>query len=93
MGAFDYIFAMHDLQSGTIREGQEKIIGYAKAGKDSAAAVLLFGDYRKVQSDYLAALNEMIKFQSDLAEKDGDGAAEMAAMANKLILGLIFQKN
>ncbi|MBK8803475.1 MAG: HAMP domain-containing protein [Fibrobacteres bacterium] len=50
----------------------------------------LFGDYRKVQSDYLAALNEMIKFQSDLAEKDGDGAAEMAAMANKLILGLIF---
>ncbi|MBK9579936.1 MAG: MCP four helix bundle domain-containing protein [Fibrobacterota bacterium] len=72
-----------------IRDGQEKIIGFAKAGKDSAAAAELFGDYRKVQSEYLAAIADLIKFQSELADQDGDAAAKMASMANTLIIGLI----
>ena len=42
-----------------IREGQEKIITFAKVNNDSAAATLLFGDYRKLQGEYLAGLRTL----------------------------------
>jgi len=72
-----------------IREMQGRIIDLAKANKDSAAGELLFGDYRELQGKYLAALAEMLQFQDDLAMKDGESAAKLAADTSTLTLSLL----
>jgi methyl-accepting chemotaxis protein len=72
-----------------VRDGQERIIELARSGNDSAAASLLFGEYRKLQGEYIGALEEMLRFQEKLASGDGNDAATLASSSGGLIIGMI----
>lgn len=61
-----------------VRSMQEQIREFAKQNKDAEAAELLFGDYRKLQAEYLKAIYGLIEFQTKLAEEDGAGAGKLA---------------
>ncbi|MEK7392165.1 MAG: MCP four helix bundle domain-containing protein [Fibrobacterota bacterium] len=72
-----------------VRESQEKIIAFAMDNNDSAAANLLFGEYRELQSKYLAALSALCEFQEKLAQADGEEAAELGNSTRKLVIALL----
>lgn len=61
-----------------VRAMQEQIREFAKQNKDVEAGELLFGDYRKLQGEYLKAIYGLIEFQTKLAEEDGAGAGKLA---------------
>lgn len=76
---------------GPVREMQNQIMDNALANNDSAAINLLFGEYRKLQGEYIKGLVALIDFQTELATKDGEEAAKLAedAMSQTyLILGI-----
>lgn len=64
---------------------QEKFIELLKADKRADIVGLMQGDLRKTQSEYLASVNELIKFQTDAMEKTGQLAGESAAAASRMI--------
>jgi methyl-accepting chemotaxis protein len=72
-----------------LRELQDKIRDYAKANQDAEATVLLFGDYRKLQGDYLKAVQGLIDFQDQLAKGDGKAASTLAESTLQMIIALL----
>jgi methyl-accepting chemotaxis protein len=62
---------------------QDKFIELLKADKRADIVVLMQGPLRKTQTDYIAAVDELIKFQVEIMEKTGKGAAEAAASASR----------
>jgi methyl-accepting chemotaxis protein len=72
-----------------VRESQERIIEYAKANNDSAAANLLFGEYRELQGKYLKALAGLCDFQENLALNDGKEAAVLGDSTRILVIILL----
>jgi methyl-accepting chemotaxis protein len=67
---------------------QDKFLQLLKDGKRNEVVTLMQTDLRKTQSNYLAAVNELIKFQTDMMEKAGKDAHELAATAQTLLITL-----
>ena len=70
---------------------QDKFIELIKADKRSEFAPLMQGSLRKVQGEYIASVDELIKFQVDIMEKAGAKASETAASSARTltIIGVI----
>ena len=64
---------------------QDKFMELLKAGKNAELPPLMQGSLRKTQSDYIAAVDELIKFQTDIMDKAGKGAGEAATFAARLL--------
>jgi len=58
---------------------QQKALDMGAAGDVAGLRELLFGDYRKAQNLYMDNIKALIDFQSDLANGDGETAAQLAA--------------
>ncbi|MBS1140574.1 MAG: Histidine kinase, region:Bacterial chemotaxis sensory transducer, partial [Proteobacteria bacterium] len=67
---------------------QDAALALLKAGKRDEATELLLSKLRKSQGDYIAAVNDLIGFQSDLMGKAGKEAEEMASSAKQLIFAM-----
>ncbi|MFZ2328531.1 MAG: MCP four helix bundle domain-containing protein, partial [Rhodoferax sp.] len=66
---------------------QDKAIELIKADvKPSEFSVLLQGDLRKTQGDYMKAINNMVDLQTELMEKAGKDADALADSTEKLIV-------
>ena len=82
-------------QIGTARAAyvasQDKFLEFLKADKKAEIVALMQGDLRKTQTDYMASINALIKFQTDAMNKAGKDADEMVAATEQLIviLGVI----
>ncbi|MFZ4539617.1 MCP four helix bundle domain-containing protein, partial [Propionivibrio sp.] len=57
-----------------------------KTGKHDEAVEMLLGNMRKVQTAYIASVDELIGFQSGLMEAAGKSADEMAGAGERLIM-------
>jgi methyl-accepting chemotaxis protein len=70
---------------------QDKFIELLKAGKNAELLPLMQGSLRKTQSEYIAAVDELIKFQADAMANAGKEAGESAKSAERMIviLGVI----
>ena len=64
---------------------QDKFMALLKEGKRDEIVILMQTGLRKSQTDYMEAINNLIKFQSDTMEKDGSLAGEHATAAIKLV--------
>jgi len=67
---------------------REKTIELAKSGKRDEAVALLMGDQRKLYNDYLDKVTDLIDFQTELANKDGEAAAAMAGKTRTMLMVL-----
>jgi methyl-accepting chemotaxis protein len=65
---------------------QDKFIDLLKAGKMTDLPPLMQGSLRKTQSDYIAAVDDLIKFQNDAMNKSGKDAEELVRTTERLIL-------
>jgi methyl-accepting chemotaxis protein len=65
---------------------QEKFIELIKADKKGDIVVLLQGDLRKAQTDYVKAINDLIDLQNTLVEKAGKDADDLATSTERLIV-------
>ena len=64
---------------------QDKFVELLKAGKNAELPALMQGGLRKTQADYIASIDELIKFQADAMEKSGKKAEESAANTTRLL--------
>ena len=64
---------------------QDKFLELLKADKRAEIVVLMQGPLRKTQAEYIAAVDELIKYQVDVMDKAGKGAGEAAATASRLL--------
>ena len=64
---------------------QDKFIELLKVDKKAEIVVLMQGDLRKSQSDYMDSIDALIQFQTDLMDKAGKSADELAASTERLI--------
>jgi methyl-accepting chemotaxis protein len=67
---------------------QEKALELIKAEKKDELITLLTTGLRKTQGDYIAAADELIKFQVDTMAKDGKAAGDAAETAKSLMIGI-----
>ncbi|MCX7166844.1 MAG: methyl-accepting chemotaxis protein, partial [Rhodocyclales bacterium] len=67
---------------------QDKFMELLKADKKAEVVILMQTGLRKTQSEYIAAVDELIKFQSDVMAKAGKEAGENATSAQRLIMVL-----
>lgn len=65
---------------------QDATIEFLKAGKKEEAVEVIIHKVRKSQGEYIAAITEVITFQSALMEAEGKKAEEMVGNAKQLIL-------
>jgi methyl-accepting chemotaxis protein len=65
---------------------QDKFLELLKANKREECVAMLSGDMRKTQGDYMAAVNDLIKFQTDAMNKAGKEADELVGATEKLII-------
>ena len=65
---------------------QNEAIDLMKAGKKDEAVVVLVGKIRKSQGDYIAAIGELIQFQTKLMEKAGKDADELSGSTQRMVL-------
>jgi methyl-accepting chemotaxis protein len=70
---------------------QDKFMELLKADKKTDLVSLMQGSLRKSQADYIAAVDDLIKFQVDIMEKAGKNAGEAAANAARIltIVGIV----
>jgi methyl-accepting chemotaxis protein len=67
---------------------QDKFIELVRAGKKDEAVDFMLTTIRKLQSDYFAAVNGLIKYQSELMEKSGEEAIQTYDTGRTLMLTL-----
>jgi methyl-accepting chemotaxis protein len=65
---------------------QERYIELLKGGKRDEAAVLLGGDLRNTQGEYIAAVNALVDLQTELVITAGKEAEAMADSAERMLL-------
>ena len=65
---------------------QDKFIELLKAGKTAELPALMQGGLRKSQSDYIGAVDELIKFQAEAMKKAGKDSGAAAESAQKMIM-------
>ena len=64
---------------------QDKFFELLKADKKSEIVALMQGDLRTAQTEYIASVNTLIDFQSDLVVKTGKSADELASATQQMI--------
>ncbi|MBL8027788.1 MAG: MCP four helix bundle domain-containing protein [Fibrobacteres bacterium] len=69
----------------TYGDGLAKFQKLAAAGDYDNASLLCMGDMRTDFNEYLAAINKLIEFQTDLANKDGEKVLELAASSTTML--------
>lgn len=74
---------------GKYVDGQTRYIKLIDEGHRDAAVDLLLSELQKTQDDYLAAVDAMIKFQTQLVNEAGDDAEAAYGETRRLMLGLI----
>ncbi len=67
----------------------EALLEFIKEEQTLRARMLLLGEYRQIQSTYFNTLEEMIVFQTQLANEAGKQAAAAAGFATTLIAALL----
>ncbi|WP_374511060.1 methyl-accepting chemotaxis protein [Niveibacterium sp.] len=67
---------------------QGNFVDLVKAGKRDEAIAYMMGDVRKAQSNYLDTLHKLNDFQTKLMEDAGKQAEQVAAEANRILIGL-----
>jgi methyl-accepting chemotaxis protein len=67
---------------------QDKFMELLKADKKAEIVTLMQGELRKTQNDYIAAINDLILFQTDAMEKAGKQADELVGNTEQLIIML-----
>jgi len=67
---------------------QDKFLQLLKENKREEIVTLMQTGLRKTQTDYLKAINDLIDFQTDLMNKAGKDADDMAGAAEKLLFTL-----
>jgi methyl-accepting chemotaxis protein len=72
----------------TFRVDQDRFIELQKAGKRDEAIDLMVSRMRKTQGEYVAAINELIEFQSSLMNKVGEDASRVATQTQTLVIAL-----
>ncbi|MDD5250968.1 MAG: methyl-accepting chemotaxis protein [Rhodocyclaceae bacterium] len=65
---------------------QDKFLELQRAGKKDEAVDLMVTRMRKTQSDYIAAVGELIEFQAKLMVQDGKEASELSAQTQQMVL-------
>ena len=65
---------------------QDKFLDIVKNGKLTDLPPLMQGSLRKTQSDYIAAVDDLIKFQNDAMNKSGKDAEELVTSTERLIM-------
>jgi methyl-accepting chemotaxis protein len=65
---------------------QDKFLDLLKADKKVDIVALMQGGLRRTQTDYLAAVNDLIKFQTEAMNKAGKEADELAGATERLII-------
>ncbi len=65
---------------------QDKFLQWLKEGRRDEIVMLMQTGLRKTQADYLAGINELIKFQTDIMEKAGKEANDIAVAAETLLI-------
>ena len=65
---------------------QDKFLEFLKADKKAEIVVLMQGPLRKTQADYIASIDELIKFQGAAMVTAGKDADELVKSTEKLIL-------
>ena len=70
---------------------QDKFVDLLKADKRPDVVILMQGDLRKTQTEYIAAVNAIIEFQTKAMEKTGKEAEDTVSAAIRLIeiLGIV----
>ena len=64
---------------------QDKFLELVKADKKAEIVTLMQGGLRKAQAEYIASIDDLIKFQADAMEKSGKKAEESAANTTRLL--------
>jgi len=67
----------------------DALIEFIKNEQTLKAKMLLLGEYRQIQGNYLKIAEELINFQTDLAKEAGKMATEKAGTATKLISAIL----
>ncbi|MCX7180060.1 MAG: methyl-accepting chemotaxis protein, partial [Proteobacteria bacterium] len=67
---------------------QDKFLALLKDEKKDEIVLLMQGDLRKSQTDYLKTINDLIDFQTELMQKAGKDADELANQTENLIMML-----
>jgi len=65
-----------------------KAVELAREGKRDELTVLLVGEMRQSQENYINAINALIMHQSDLMVQSGKDAGEVASQTKTIILGM-----
>ncbi|MFA7279950.1 MAG: methyl-accepting chemotaxis protein [Sterolibacterium sp.] len=65
---------------------QDKFTELLKAGKKDEIVVLMQGELRKTQEEYMSAIDGLSDFQTELMNKSGKEAGEIADAAERLVL-------
>jgi methyl-accepting chemotaxis protein len=65
---------------------QDKFLDIVKNGKLTDLPPLMQGSLRKSQSDYIATVDDLIKFQTDAMNKSGKDAEELVNSTERLII-------
>ncbi len=65
---------------------QDKFLELLKADKKADIVILMQGNLRKTQTDYLAAVSDLIKFQTDIMNKAGKDAGDAATSSSNLLI-------
>ncbi len=67
---------------------QGEIRKLARAGRKPEATALLFGEFRSLQNRYIEAWQQLITFQTELANDDGKAADAAVTSARNLVIGI-----
>ncbi|MCF8211269.1 MAG: MCP four helix bundle domain-containing protein [Rhodoferax sp.] len=65
---------------------EDKFLELLKADRKADIVVLMQGDLRKAQADYMESVNQLIAYQADLVNKAGKDADELVASTERLIV-------
>jgi methyl-accepting chemotaxis protein len=67
---------------------RQKLLQEFESGNKEAALALLFGDFRKAQNGYIEAVNNLIKYQTELVNESGQNAHQAYESSKIIMLGV-----
>ncbi len=80
------LFKAISVARATYVGSQDKFLALLKTDSKADIVLLMQGDLRKTQTDYLASVNALIDFQTETMEKAGKEADDMVNAAERLII-------
>jgi len=79
-----YIKALTDARS-RFTPAKDKFVTLVAQGMRAEAQILLFAEVRPAQLEYMAGLDRLVEYQSNLMHKAGEDAHEVSASAQQLV--------